>query len=67
MINELYKMDDYPYVCIVTNRALTEMLFAVAHYPYSPMWNAYSPCREIEMVEIGNLEELTLLVPNQKA
>ena len=67
MINELYQMDYYPYVCIVVNRTLTEMFFAVAHYPYSPMWNAYSPWREIEKVEIKSLEELKFLVLNQKS
>ena len=57
MIKELYDIKDYPFICIVMDKKLTIKVLPT-HYPFSPLWNGYSPWKRIRSYEIKDFSEL---------
>lgn len=51
-------LDDYMVECFLVSLDLSEIIPFPAIYPYHPMWNAYSPFREMNEVNISNISEI---------
>ena len=57
MIKELYNIKKYPFICIETDKKFAIKVLPT-HYPFSPLWNGYSPWKRIRSYEIKDFSEL---------
>ena len=57
MIRELYRIDKYPFICVVVDEKL-KITVVPSHYPFSPLWNGYSPWKNLKPFEIKEFSEL---------
>lgn len=57
MIKEFYDIENPPFICIVVDCELSVKIVD-SHYPFSPLWNGYSPWKNIQIHEIKDLIEL---------
>lgn len=51
--------------CFLIAHDLSTIKPLAVHYPYSPMWNAYSPFRKIAEHHIDSLEKLVNFIPTE--
>ncbi|MBQ2774740.1 MAG: hypothetical protein IJF40_02460 [Clostridia bacterium] len=58
MIKEAYNIKSAPFVCVVVNRNVSEIAVRPSHFPFSNLWNGYSPWKAIQAQEIDSLEVL---------
>lgn len=54
-------LDDFMLECFLVSHDLSEIIPFPAIYPHHPMWNAYSPFREMNEVNISNINEINNL------
>lgn len=52
LIRELYQCDKIPFICVVTDRDFYKVSIRPKHFPFAPLWNGYSPWKNIFVREI---------------
>ncbi len=52
------EVDDVAYAYFCVSRDLSRCYADVAHHPFHQLWNAYSPFRRCDHVEINSPDEL---------
>lgn len=63
LVKDLFLTNFVPYGCLAISRDFTHIFYEQSHFPFGVLWNAYSPWRNIKVVEIASLDELSLLQP----
>ena len=66
MIKDTMEVDEVAYAYFCVSRDLSECYADVAHHPFHPLWNAYSPFRRCDHVEIDSPDELKDIVMTYK-
>ena len=66
MIKEAMEVDEVAYAYFCVSRDLSECYADVAHHPFHQLWNAYSPFRRCDHVEINSPDELKDIVMTYK-
>lgn len=66
MIKETMEVDEVAYAYFCVSRDLSECYADVAHHPFHQLWNAYSPFRLCDHVEINSPDELKDIVMTYK-